>query len=126
MPSLNLKVASKLLCQAPENGDEVLAAIYKYQNHPSIKTILEKCNFSFSFKTVSLTDTEKEMKSLRTNKASHSSYIPTKILKQNVDFFSPFILGYVIKSIISSTFSSILKLADITPVYKKDLRYEKK
>ena len=49
VPNLNLKVQSKLLCQAPENGDEVLAAIYKYQNHPSIKTILEKCNFNFSF-----------------------------------------------------------------------------
>ena len=95
VPNLNLKVRSKLLCQAPENGDEVLAAICKYQNHPSIKTIFEKCNFSFSFKTVSLTDIEKEMTSLNTNKASHSSDIPTKILKQNVDFFSPFMLGYV-------------------------------
>ena len=113
MPNLALKVPSNLLCQTPENGDEILAAIYKYQNHPSIKTILEKCNFSFSFKTVSLTDIEKEMKSLNTNKASHSSDIPTKILKQNVDFFSPFILDYVNKSISSSTFPSILKLADI-------------
>ena len=118
--TLDLKVPSNLLCQTPENGDEILAAIYKYQNHPSIKTILEKCNFSFSFKTVSLTDIEKEMKSLNTNKASHSSDIPTKILKQNVDFFSPFILDYVNKSISSSTFPSILKLADIILVFKKD------
>ena len=65
------------------------------------------------------------MKSLNTNKASHSSDIPTKILKQNVDFFSPFILDYVNKSISSCTFPSILKLADIIPVYKKDSRYEK-
>ena len=113
MPNLNLKVPSKLLCEAPENGDEVLAAIYKYQNHPSIKTILEKINFSFSFKKVSLSDIEKEMKSLNTNKAS------------NVDFFSPFILGYVNKSVSSSTFPSMLKLTDITAVYKKDSRYEK-
>ena len=119
MPILNLKVTSKLLCQAPENGDEVLAAICKYQNHPSMKTIVEKCIFSFSFKTMSLTDIEKEMQSLNTNKASHSFDIPTKILKQSVDFFSPFILGYVNKSISLSTFPSILNLADITPVYKK-------
>ena len=65
------------------------------------------------------------MKSLNTNKASHSSNIPTKTLKQNVDFFSPFILDYVNKSISSCTFPSILKLADIIPVYKKDSRYEK-
>ena len=81
------------------------------------KQFSKKCNFSFSFKTVSLTDIEKEMKSLNTNKASHSSDIPTKILKQNVDLY---ILDYVYKSIASSTFLSILKLADIIPVYKKD------
>ena len=52
----------------------------------------ESSNFNFAFKTVSLTDIEKEMESLNTNKASNSSDIPTKILKQNVDFFSPFIL----------------------------------
>ena len=125
VPNLDLKVPSNLLCQTPENGDEILAAIYKYQNHPSIKTILEKCNFSFSFKTVSLTNLKKEMKSLNTNKASHSSDILTKTLKQNVDFFFPFILGYVNKSISSSTFPSFLKLADTIPVCKKDSRYEK-
>ena len=65
------------------------------------------------------------MKSLNTKKASHSSDITTKILKQNIDFFSHFILDYVNKSISSSTFPSILKLADIIPVYKKDSRYEK-
>ena len=69
----------------------------KYQN------ILEKCNFSFSFKTVSFTDIEKEM-SFNTNKASHSSDIPTKILKQDIDFFTPFIEGYVDKSISSTIF----------------------
>ena len=34
-------------------------------------------------------------------------------------------LGCINKSISSSTFLSILKLADITTVYKKDSRYEK-
>ena len=89
MPNLDLKVPSTLLCQT-QNSDEILAGICKIQKHPSIKTIFEKCNFSFSFKTVSLTDIEKEMKSLNTNKASHSSDIPTKILKQNVDLFFSF------------------------------------
>ena len=91
MPDLDVKVPSKLLCQTPENGNGILAAICKYQNHPIIKAILEKCNFSFSFKAVFLTDIEKEIKSLNTNKEFHSSDILTKILKQNVDFFSPFI-----------------------------------
>ena len=105
----NLKLSLKLL-----------AAISKYQNHQSIKTILKKSNFSFSFETVSLTDIEKETKSLNTNKASHSSDIRTKKLKQNADFFSSFILDYADKSISSFTFPSILKLTDIISVYKKD------
>lgn len=28
-----------LLCQTSENGDKFLAAVYRYQNHPSIETI---------------------------------------------------------------------------------------
>ena len=81
---------------------------------------LQKFIFSLSFKTVSVTDVEKEIRSLDINKNFHSSGIPKNILKQNVDFFPPFILGYVNKSISSSTFPSILKLADITQVYQKD------
>ena len=79
VPNLALKIPSNLICQTPENGDEILAAMYKYQNHPSIKTILVKCNFSFSFKTVSLTYIEREIKRFNTNKASPSSDIPKKI-----------------------------------------------
>ena len=91
VPNLDLKVPKNLLCETPENGDEVLTSISKYQNHPSIKAILKKCYFCFSFKTVSLTDIEKEMKSLNTNKASDLSDILTKYVKQNVDFFSFYI-----------------------------------
>ena len=96
-PNLDLKVPNNLLSQTPENGDEMLSAISKYQNYPRLDT----------------------------NTASHSSDIPTKILKRNIYFFSPFILSYVDKSISLSTFPSILKLADSTPVYKTDSRYEK-
>ena len=90
-----------------------------------MKTILKKCYISFSFKTVSLTDVEKEIKNLNTYKAFHSSDIPSKNFNKNVDFFAPFKLGYVNKSISSSTFPSILKLTDITAVFKKESRYVK-
>ena len=65
------------------------------------------------------------LKNLSTTKASHSSNISTKILRQNVDFYSPFILDYVNKSISSPNFPSILKLADIIRIYKNDSPYEK-
>ena len=107
-----------MLSQTPENGDEVLVAISKCQNYPSIKIILGKCNFSFSFKTVSLTDAEKEIESLDTNKASHLSDISTTKIKQDVDFNFSFILGCSNKSISSSTYPSILKLAYIIQYIK--------
>ena len=121
---MDLKISNNLLCQIPENRDKVLAAISKYQNQPSIKTILEKCNIRFFLKAVSLTDVEKEMRSWDTKHPIHliDDKHPihlTKFLKPNVYFFSPFILRYVNKSVSLSTFPSIIKLADITPVYKK-------
>ena len=70
-----------LLCQTSENGDKFLAAVYRYQNHPSIETIPKNYNFSFCFKTVSFTDIEKEMESLNTNKAFHSCDTPNKNFK---------------------------------------------
>ena len=68
VPNLDLKVPNNLLCQIRENGDKVLAAISKFQNHPSIKTSKyqnnpRKMSFYFSFITASLTDVEKEMRS---------------------------------------------------------------
>ena len=88
MTNLDLKVPNNIHCQIQENDDDVLAAISKYQNHPSIKMILKKYNFSFSSKTVPITDVEKKMKSLDTNK-SHSFDIPTKF--KNKTFFSIYI-----------------------------------
>ena len=63
VPNLALKVPRKLLCQTSGNDCEILATVYKYQNHPSIKSILEKLNFSSSLKAVLIADIEKEMKS---------------------------------------------------------------
>ena len=52
------------------------------------------------------------------------SDVPTKVLKDNVDLFSPVVLNFVNMSINSLTFPSVLKLVDVTPVYKKNLRYQ--
>ena len=90
MPNLDLKVPSTLLCQTPENGDDVLAAIYKYQNHPSIKTIFGKCNFNFTFKTVFLTNIEKEIKNLTTKKSIPFIRHSYKNFKTNCRFLFSF------------------------------------
>ena len=66
------------------------------------------------------------MKSLNTNKVSHSSDIPTKNFKTKRRFLFSFVLGYVNKSISSATFPSIIKLAGIIPVYKKGFAIREK
>ena len=57
--NLDLKVPNNLLCQTPKNDDKLSFGNTTHQNHPRIKAILEKYDFSFSFKTVFLTDVKK-------------------------------------------------------------------
>ena len=43
--------------------------------------------------------------------------IPSKILKENVELFSPFLLTFMNMSLNSTIFPSFIKLADVTPVF---------
>ena len=49
--------------------------------------------------------------------------ITIKILKENVDLFSTFMLTSA--TLNSSTFPLIFKLTDVTPVYQNNSRYQK-
>lgn len=48
VPDLGLKIADVLIHQSTRNKDCILNAISKYQNHPSIKTVLKHCINCFS------------------------------------------------------------------------------
>ena len=93
----------------------------KYRNHPSIIAIQNKCKDkgNFNFIEVDQKQIEKEILKLDVNKASQSSDIPIKVLKENSDIFSNFLCNSFNNSIKLSTFPEILKHADITPLYKK-------
>ena len=95
--------------------DRTLKAILKYRKHPN------KCKNkgSFSFVGVDKKEKEKEILKLDANKASQNSDIPIKLLKENVDIFSDFVCTSFSSSINMSKFPENLKLADITPAYKK-------
>ena len=80
---------------------------------------------TFSFDLVSPDTIFKEIVSLDTNKSTHSSDVPTKIVKANADLFSIFVSNAFNKCVISCIFLSILKSADITPVHKKKSKLEK-
>ena len=61
----------------------------------------------------------KTVNTLNTANASQQSDIPTKILKQNSDYFAEYFYENINQCIPKSIYPSDLKLADVTPVYKK-------
>ena len=73
--------------------DPTLRAILKYKDQPSILAIQDNCEngIKFAFEEIDLASIEKEIHNLKMNKASQSSDIPTKIIKENVDIFAEFL-----------------------------------
>ena len=72
----------------------------------------------FSFSKVTKNEIVKELLSLDTSKASQDSDIPTKILIENSDIFAEFLFANFNASVVeNSIFPSVLKLADITPIF---------
>ena len=104
------------------SDDPIDYAIAKYKNHASIIMINENVSFEsrFSFTTVNEENIQWEILYLNSKKTGTFGNIPAKILKNFSD-----ICNVVLQNICNSEilgklyFPSKLKLADITPVYKK-------
>ena len=102
--------------------DPAFNAIKKYEDRPSIKKIKhfmvgKDLQFSFNFETKN--KILAEIHNLDKKKACQESDIPVKIIKDNIDIFSEFILHNFNNSIFDATFPSELKKADVTPIFKK-------
>ena len=106
--------------------DQVTNAVNKFRNHLSIIMIKNKkvTDQSFSFGPVTYDDVLKIVNTLDTAKVSQQSDIPTKILKQNSDYFAEYFYENINQCISKSIFPSDLKLA-VTPVYKKKSKNSK-
>ena len=78
-------------------NDQVTNALNKFRNHPSIVMIKSKRKIDqcFSFDPVTYDDILKKINNLDTAKASQQSDIPTKILKQNSDYFAEYSCGNI-------------------------------
>ena len=70
-------------------------------------------------------DVLKKVNTLHTARATQQSDIPTKTLKQNSDYFAEYFYKNINQCISKSIFPSDLKLADVTPVYKKKSKNSK-
>ena len=84
-------------------------------------SIQNKCKnqIKFAFEETDLAHIEKEINNWKINRASQSSDISTKSIKENVDIFEEFLWKRINSSMKCSTFPSCLKSADVTPLHKK-------
>ena len=103
MKSLDLQIPVDLLNTIDmETYDPIESIIKKIQFHPSIE----------------LGEVEKEITNPR--KTTTSNNIPTKLLKENSDICSTVLHKLINTSITGGTFPDQHKIADISPVFKKD------
>ena len=102
--------------------DPIDKIITKYENHSSIKTIKEHSNpnSKFAFENIDRETFLKTFSELDSNISGTTSDIPTKILKENAEFFTDYLLPIFNNCIEQNFFPDSLKLADITPVLKKE------
>ena len=98
-----------------------MKTIMKFRFHPSIVAIKKTFNsgLSFSFLQVERHEIMKEINNLKTIKATQSTDISTKLIKQNSDIFGDFVFGNYNNCVSNSIFLNSLKNGIITPVHKK-------
>ena len=123
----NLKIPkfSNINSLAKRLSDPTLKTILKYKNHSSIVAVRNANNSHFHFNEISVEEVYNEIRKSSPRKSAQSTDISIRVLKENADIFTDYICGFFNESIKKSTFPSILKNANITPVFKKGCRGSK-
>ena len=109
------------------SNDPILKIIEKHKDHPSILKIKEVIphESSFSFKPTDIATVMKEISNMNLAKSCPVDSIPSKIIKENSCIFGPKTLIDLNFCVVNGIFPNNLKLADITPVFKKSDKYSK-
>ena len=107
-------------------GHPILRIIEQYKNHPSIIAINnQNMGRRFSFQEITKSEINQEILNLDSSKACQESDLPTKIIKANSDIFTEVIHKELNRDLEVGNFPCTMKLANVTPVYKKGNRSEK-
>ena len=120
--SLNIQCDSEFVNECDGLEDPVEIAIQKFKNHPSITSIKENIVSPeiFKFHKINLDDILKELNNLDRTKNGTFGDIPSKCLKLSPNEIALHLLHIWNHQIIyQNIFQSLLKLADITPVFTK-------
>ena len=112
----------------PENNEKPLCDIIaQYQEHPSVKCIRERIVTSseFMFRFTTERETIKHIKQLSTKKAAGYDEIPTKFVKKiGIKLAKP-LTQLINRCILEKRFPNKMKMANITPIYKKKDKLDK-
>ena len=129
MSTLNIK-ENRFIANRSSDGitDPVDKAIDKFKFHPSIFLIQKhlKNRDVFSFKTVEIGHIEKEINNINPKKTTTSNSIPPNFFQKSSKVSASVLHKLFNDSIENSDFPQNLKLADITPVYKKNDSLDKR
>ena len=108
-------------------NDPIRSAIEKYCKHPSVIKIKEfyPIDKKFSFRKVTLKEVTQEIHSLVSTKASPIESVPIKIIKNHIEIISPKIKMDFNHAIGNGIFPQNMKLADVTPLFKKEDKHLK-
>ena len=79
-----------------------------------------KVDNEFNFESIKLKEVEDQFKKLNVKKATTFKNIPSKVLKQNADICIPILSDIINNCFEAMEFPDGLKVADVSPVYKKD------
>ena len=120
--SLGMSENKAVLTETKNTEGKVEKAIQMFEFHPSIMSIKEnvKIDFMFSFSKVNASDIRSEIINLKTNIAGIFMNIPTKQLKQGCKVVCEPLMEIWNEEVIQNKkFPAKLKLADISPIFKK-------
>ena len=119
---INLNIEPFVNATDDDNNTDIDDIIKRYSVHPSILKIKEivKVETKFRFSDSTTNDFENEIKKLDHTKASMQNDLPAKILIASNDIVSPHLSTIYNNSKNANTYPASLKLADVTPIHKKD------
>ena len=107
--------------------DDVADCIHKFSKHPSIIRIKDNIQNDnrFIFSSVSGEILDDIINNLNLKKPTTFNNIPTKIIAEYKDTYSQYLLHFYNIFIKESKFPTLMKQADISPVYKKGEKTDK-
>ena len=103
--------------------DPIDITVHKFRNHPSIISIQQSVEIvhTFDFCEVSLDEIATEVNKLNNKKLGTFNNIPAKHLKESSEICKEYLLKIWNDEILENqSFPDELKLADITPIFKKE------